>query len=188
APPKDETLREELFQLAQKMGNEYLYSELKKVDPDTASRLHSNDLRRIVRALEIFTLTGKTMNEKKSETRGVSKKYDCLMFGLSLPRKTLYARIEKTVDKMFSEDLVGEVQKLRTRKLSLTATRALGIKEVSAYLDGEVTLSEAKDELKKNTRRYAKRQLTWFRADGRIEWIDADRDVTTIIDDIVCRI
>ncbi|MFH1395176.1 MAG: tRNA (adenosine(37)-N6)-dimethylallyltransferase MiaA [Candidatus Omnitrophota bacterium] len=185
APPKDETLREELLKLAKKMGNEYLYSELEKVDPDTAARLHSNDLRRIVRALEIFKLTGKTMQEKKSETRGITENYDCRMFGLSLPRKMLYERIENTVDKMFREGLVAEIEKLRTRKLSLTAARALGIKEVSAYLDGEISFEKAEEELKKNTRRYAKRQLTWFRSDNRIEWIDADRDAALVADEIV---
>ncbi|TRZ53513.1 MAG: tRNA (adenosine(37)-N6)-dimethylallyltransferase MiaA [Dehalococcoidia bacterium] len=185
APSKDEELRLSFEKIAEEKGNEYLHNELKKVDPSRAAGLHYNDTRRIVRALEIFKLTGQTMDEKKSETRGIYNKYDCRLFGLSLPRELLYERVNSRVEKMFDDGLVKEVKDLRARALSLTAGKALGIKEAAAYLDGEMSMEESKEELKMNTRRYAKRQLTWFRADGRIEWLDADRDITEIVRDIL---
>jgi len=185
APAKDMELRHSLEKTAEEKGNKYLHDELKKVDPVRAGELHFNDTRRIVRALEIVKLTGETMEEKRSVSRGIYKKYDCRMFGLSVPRDVLYERIENRVDVMFDDGLVEEVRRLRTGALSLTASKALGVKEVSAYLDGKIDLEEAKKELKKNTRHYAKRQLTWFRADGRIEWIDADRDIGEIVDEIL---
>ncbi|MEA3489715.1 MAG: tRNA (adenosine(37)-N6)-dimethylallyltransferase MiaA [Candidatus Omnitrophota bacterium] len=185
APPKDEDLRKRLREIASEKGKGYLHQKLKEVDPDTAERLHPNDIRRIVRAIEVYRLTGKTIHEKKGESGGILSKYDCLMFGLDLPRRTLYERIEATVDRMFEQGLVDEVKKLRRRTLSLTAEKALGVKEVSAFLDGKAELEGVRDELKKNTRKYAKRQLTWFRADKRIEWIDAGRSVDEIVENIL---
>jgi len=185
APEKDIELRHSLEKIAEEKGNKYLHDELKKVDPVRAGQLHFNDTRRIVRALEIIKLTGETTEEKKSSSRGIYKKYDCRMFGLSLPRDVLYERIENRVDAMFVDGLVEEVRLLRAGALSLTASKALGVKETAAYLDGKIDLDEAKKELKKNTRHYAKRQLTWFRSDGRIEWIDANRDILEIVEEIL---
>lgn len=185
SPPKDIKLRRTFENIAKEKGNEYLHDELKKVDPVRAGELHFNDTRRIVRALEIFKLTGGKLTDKKNDSRGIFNKFDCRLFGLSLPRDVLYARIEARVDAMFNEGLVEEVKALKKRALSLTASKALGVKEVMAHLDGKMNLEETKKELKKNTRRYAKRQLTWFRADGRIEWIDADRDIGEIVDEIL---
>jgi tRNA dimethylallyltransferase len=185
SPPEDKDLREELKKEAEEKGSEYLHNRLKSVDPESASKLHPNDTRRIIRALEVYELTGEMIHEKKKETEGISSKYDCRIFGLELPRDVLYGRINETVEGMFNEGLVKLVEGLRARKLSKTALKALGIKEVSAFLDGQVKLEEAVEELKKNTRRYAKRQLTWFRTDERIHWVDADRDISAIVQDIL---
>jgi tRNA dimethylallyltransferase len=186
SPPKDTELRRNLREMALEKGREYLYRQLKEVDPETAAGLHPNDMRRIIRALEVYRLTGRTIHEKKSGSEGISRKYDCRIFGLKVPRKTLYARIDAVVEDMFREGLVNEVMKLKRRKLSLTAEKALGIKEISDFLSGEISLEKAKEELKKNTRRYAKRQMTWFRADRRIMWVNADdRDADDIAEDIL---
>jgi tRNA dimethylallyltransferase len=188
APPQDEDLREELKKEAEEKGGEYLYGRLKEVDPETALKLHPNDIRRVIRALEIYELTGETIHEKKKEPGGIWAKYDCRIFGMELPRDVLYGRINEAVEKMFGEGLVELVKNLRGRKLSKTASKALGIKEVCAFLDGKADLDETVGELKKNTRRYAKRQLTWFRADERVEWVDANRDSDDIAGDILGRL
>jgi tRNA dimethylallyltransferase len=185
SPPRDGILRERLREIAARKGKEYLYRQLKDADPGTANRLHPNDMRRIIRALEVYKLTGKTIGEKKTESEGISRKYNCRIFGLKIPRSSLYARIDLTVERMFREGLAGEVEQLKRRRLSLTAEKALGIKEISAFLDGRINIKKAEEELKKNTRRYAKRQLTWFRGDKRVVWIDADRDVGQIAEDIM---
>jgi len=184
SPPKDPGLRERLKQTAAQNGKEYLHVQLEKIDPETAGKLHPNDLRRVIRAFEVYELTGRTIHDKKSEKEGIAKKYEIRMFGLSLPRKILYDRINSAVDNMFERGIVKEVESLRGRALSLTAGKALGIKEVSSFFDGKRSVEEAKEELKRNTRKYAKRQLTWFRADGRVEWLDADRDPGEIAEEI----
>ncbi len=188
SPPKDEDLRKELTLAAEKNGNEYLYNKLKEVDPKTAEKLHVNDLRRIIRALEVYELAGKTIDEKKQESEGIHAKYDCKLFGLKLDREVLYERIDHRVERMMDDGLINEVKKLRDLNLSMTAGKAIGIREISDYLDGKITIDKALEELKKNTRRYAKRQLTWFNADKRIVWVNADRDITKIVDDIVTKI
>ncbi|MFH1665639.1 MAG: tRNA (adenosine(37)-N6)-dimethylallyltransferase MiaA [Candidatus Omnitrophota bacterium] len=187
SPPADEEFRESMRKTVEERGGEYLYAKLKQVDPETAARLHPNDTRRIIRALEVYHLTGETIRAKKSLSRGISEKYDCRIFGLDMPRKALYARINGNVEKMFSEGITDEVRRLLDSGLSLTAGKALGIKEVKAFLDGGCTLEEAKEELKKNTRRYAKRQLTWFRADNRVTWLNADREAGEIAEEIAAR-
>lgn len=185
SPPKDEALRKELEKERNEKGAEYLYKKLKNIDPDSAKVLHPNDTRRIIRAIEVYTLTGKPISEKKKEAKGICDKYHCLFFGLSLPRKTLYERINQRVESMFENGLVDEVKRLLERNLSITSRKALGIKEVESFLNGGISLEKAKEELKKNTRRYAKRQLTWFRPDKRIVWIEAARDNVRIAEDIV---
>lgn len=188
SPPRNDEIRERLELIATEKGTEHLHRKLQEVDPGSAEKIHENDLRRIIRALEVFEVTGSTMTLKKEETKGISDGYDCRMFGLKLPRDVLYKKIEDKVDKMFEDGLVDEVKSLGKRDLSITADKALGIKEVAAFLKGETTLEEAKTELKKNTRRYAKRQLTWFRGDPRITWLDADRDAEAIAEEIVSRL
>lgn len=189
APPEDKELREELKKEAEEKGEVVLHERLKRIDPETADKLHPNDTRRIIRALEVYELTGRTISSKKEETEGgITSQYDYRIFGMELARDLLYERINKTVEKMFDEGLLEEVKKLRKRDLSKTAAKALGIKEISSYLEGATGLEGAAEELKKNTRQYAKRQLTWFRADKRIEWVDADRDTPEIVRDILGRL
>ena len=185
SPGQDKVFRDILERTAAEKGREHLYLELESKDPVTAAKLHPNDVRRVIRALEVIEQTGRPMHEKKAEAMGIGERYDCRIFGLNIPRETLYARINATVDRMFDEGLVEEVKKLRQRHLSPTAEKALGIKEISAFLAGKVSKEEAKEELKKNTRRYAKRQLTWFRGDGRVVWIDGDRPPRDIVDEIM---
>ncbi len=187
-PGKDEELRARLGREARENGTEALYLKLKEIDPGAASKIHANDAKRIIRALEVYYLTGVTMTEKKTETEGLHTKFKCRVFGLNLDRKSLYARIENSVDSMFEEGVVEEVKRLRESPLSITAGKALGIREISLYLDGKMSLEAAKSEIKKNTRRYAKRQMTWFRADKRVEWIDADRPAGEVAGDILERI
>ncbi|MCK4851845.1 MAG: tRNA (adenosine(37)-N6)-dimethylallyltransferase MiaA [Candidatus Omnitrophica bacterium] len=188
ASSRDEDLRGELKKEAAEKGAAYLYERLKKADPVTARALHPNDVRRVIRALEVYELTGETIHDQKKGTRGIGPAYDCRIFGMELARSLLYERINRAVDRMFDKGLVEEVGRLRQRRLSSTAEKALGVKEISSYLEGTAGRAQAGDELKKNTRRYAKRQLTWFRADERVEWLDAGRGVREIAEDILRRV
>ncbi|MDD4013919.1 MAG: tRNA (adenosine(37)-N6)-dimethylallyltransferase MiaA [Candidatus Omnitrophica bacterium] len=184
-PAGNEKIRRGLEKEALEKGSEYLHGLLFEADPHAAARLHPNDVRRVVRALEIHELGGRAVQDSGKEKRGIFNKYDIKMFGLDVPREDLYARIENNVERMFSAGLVEEVRRLLEKGPAKTALQALGIKEVSAYIDGAMTLKEVREELKMNTRRYAKRQLTWFRADKRIEWVNAARRVEEIVQEIV---
>ncbi|MDD5431841.1 MAG: tRNA (adenosine(37)-N6)-dimethylallyltransferase MiaA [Candidatus Omnitrophica bacterium] len=172
-PPK-KSIRENLFKLAQEKGNAYLYDRLKEVDKISAEKIHLNDLKRVVRALEVFEATGKPISELQKERVGLTDKYDVRIFCLDMQRDKLYQRIEERVDKMFEQGLVNEVKKLLKKKLSKTASYAIGIKEIKGSLDGLYDLEEAKKLMKQNTRNYAKRQLTWFRKDKRINWVKVE--------------
>jgi len=188
APGKNEMFREQLKKEAEEKGAVHLHARLAKVDSDSAKKLHHNDLKRVIRAMEVYEITGKKLSDKSRETEGIASFYECRMFGMDLPREILYERVNAAVDKMFIDGLVDEVKGLIGKGLGRTACQALGIKEISCFLNDEISLEEAAEELKKNTRRYAKRQLTWFRADDRIEWIDANRDPSEVVKDIAERI
>ena len=172
SPAKNTELRERLLKDAEKEGPSYLYDRLKAADPDTAAKVHPNDAKRIIRALEVFYLTGVPMSVHKKNTEGIKGRYKITMFGINPPRPILYERINARVDRMIENGAVDEVRCLLGRKLSITARFALGIKEITGYIEGEYDMETAKELLKQNTRRYAKRQLTWFRADKRIRWFD----------------
>lgn len=189
-PSKDEEVRSRLEKEAAEAGTEALHARLREIDPATAGKLHANDKRRIIRALEVWEACGVTMSEMKSRSagKGIGATSDCRFFGLDVPREDLYSRIDAAVERMFDEGLVAEVKKLMGTRLSRTASQALGIREVSAYLGGIFTLEEAARELKKNTRNYAKRQLTWFRADKRIVWVNAERSAEEIAEEIAADI
>jgi len=187
SPPKDKELREKLEREALEKGNMYLYGKLKKIDPEAASGIDPQNLRRVIRALEVFELTGKTFSEKKTETKGIGDRYNVGLFALEVPRDVLIGRIEKRVDKMFYSGLVDEVKELIGRKVSLTASKALGLKEVSCFVSGEIGSDEVKEELKIKTRQYAKRQMTWLRAVNHLEWVDAERAVDEIVFDVAER-
>jgi tRNA dimethylallyltransferase len=181
---QDAELRKKLEEQAQKYGKEHLQEELRKVDPQTAGKV--KDLRRIIRALEVFYLTGVPISQKKQEANGLWDNLPVKIFGLNFKREKLYERIDKRVDVMFENGAVEEVKGLLKFSLSNTAEKIIGIKEVSGYLKGEYNIEQAKELMKKNTRNFAKRQLTWFRPDKRINWLDVDNlTVKQIIDNIL---
>ena len=178
---EDVEYREKMTALAEEKGAEYLHNELRKVDPDAAKAIEMNNIRRVVRALEIFKLIGKTKTQLDIESRK-EVKYDYKVYGIDTPREELYNRINVRVDKMFEEGLLEEVKYVNEKyKISSTAIQGLGYKEVIEYIDGKVTYEEMIEKLKMETRRYAKRQLTWFRREEKIKWCPLNEIVDTII-------
>ena len=178
----DDKLREELRLLAYEKGNEYVHEMLKEFDYDSYLRLHPNNLKRVIRAIEIYKTTGITMTEQIKNSKNEPSPYDIYYFGLNAERSYIYDRIDKRVDIMFEKGLLEEVEALYRNGLDLKykSMQAIGYKELVLYFEGKLTLEEAKDKIKQESRRYAKRQLTWFRRDERINWIDIlkypDRD------------
>lgn len=170
ASKKDTSFRKKQEAFAKRYGNMYLYNKLKNIDAITSQKIHPNDLRRIIRALEIYHIEGKLPSELKKET--IPLKYDYKIFGLATDRNKLYRNIDKRVEQMFKAGITAEVRRLLGKKLSLTARKALGYDEVLGYLKGRYPLFKAKELLKKNTRHFAKRQLTWFKPDKRIIWVN----------------
>jgi len=175
SPEADREYRDKLYRYAIRNGSSKLHKKLEEIDPASAGKIHPNDTRRIVRALEIYHSTGKTKTELAAETTGLKDRYVVSIFGLNMPREKLYSGIESRVDRMFRDGAVREAKRLLKKDLSRTASVVLGLKEISGYVNGEYGLDEAKEMLAKNTRNFAKRQLTWFRADKRIKWFDVSR-------------
>lgn len=171
----DPELRRRLEEEAKTSGAEAMHYRLACIDPEAAGKIHPRNLKRVIRALEIFYLTGRlpSRGERKKEGPG----YNLVMFGLVLERSLLYRRIEERVDKMLSAGLVEEVRQLLARGYGpeLVSMQGLGYKEMVQYLLGRTTLEEAVRLLKRNTRRFAKRQLTWFGRDPQIRWLDVGR-------------
>ncbi|MCD5391047.1 tRNA (adenosine(37)-N6)-dimethylallyltransferase MiaA, partial [candidate division NPL-UPA2 bacterium] len=174
--------REGLKKEAESLGTASLHQRLKRVDPQAASKIHPHDLVRIIRALEVYEETGKCISSLQSQ-KEANREIRCLMIGLERDRKDLYRRIDQRVESMFSRGLVEEVKSLLKRGYdeNLTSMQGLGYKEVCGYLKGDYDVDEAKRLLKRNTRRYAKRQLTWFRKDKRIHWIKVNEDEKEIL-------
>lgn len=173
APVPATGCRERLQQRARLEGAAVLLRELEQVDPEAAGRLHVSDEKRIIRALEVFLETGKTITQHNEETRAIPDKYTPCWLGLDyVDRKDLYARIDLRVDKMLEQGLLEEIRGL-TRRLpeGATALQAIGYKEFLPVLRGETTLAQAVAEVKQSSRRYAKRQLTWFRRNPNIHWL-----------------
>lgn len=175
SPKADIRFRREMERYAARYGRKKLHRKLSKIDPVSASNIHPNDIRRVIRALEIYKLTASTMTELKGRTKGLKDIYPVKIFGLIRAREDIYKDIDLRVEAMFREGVVGEVRKLVRKKLSKTARGALGLKEIKAYLTGEYDLDRLKCLIKKNTRHFAKRQLTWFRRDKRVKWLNLDR-------------
>ncbi|NMO97085.1 tRNA (adenosine(37)-N6)-dimethylallyltransferase MiaA [Paenibacillus lemnae] len=169
----DEAFRDEQFAYAQKYGAEALHQKLGTVDPESATRLHPNDLRRVVRALEIFHVTGTPMSDQLAAQKKESP-YDLCLIGLTMDRQMLYNRIEERVDSMMNGGLIQEVSSLMEKGYApgLVSMQGLGYKEIVSYLQGECSLEEAVVLLKRDTRRFAKRQLSWFRHMQDIQWVD----------------
>lgn len=186
-PGQNVSLRKELLHKATRYGSDYLYKRLKKLDPDTARCVHPHDLRRIIRALEIYELTGLPISKLKRDRSGLRDKYEVHIFGLMRRRGQLYSRIEERVDRMFRRGLVAEIRRLTSCKISKTARSLLGYKEVLGFLNGKYSRDEAKGLLKRNTRRYAKRQLCWFKKEKQVKWIEiGSEDSPEIVAERIC--
>lgn len=172
----DEELREKLTHQRKIHGNDYLYNKLKEVDPVSASKMLPQNYKRIIRALEVHHLTGKPIwmlqNEYKREIN-----FEFNQYGLNWKRKVLYENIEKRVDEMIESGLVEELKGVLEKGFDkkLNALNTVGYKEIISYLDGEISLERATELIKRNTRRFAKRQLTWFNKDERINWINIEK-------------
>lgn len=168
----DEAFRSSLEEKAQQNGNEYVHELLRQVDPESAERIHPNNLRRVIRAVEVFHITGKTMSEYQEEQEK-ELLYNVVLVGLTMDREKLYERINLRVDLMMNAGLIEEVKKLHEQGIrDVQSIQAIGYKEIYEYLDGKIELQEAIEKLKQNSRRYAKRQLTWFRNKMDVKWFD----------------
>ncbi|CEP68666.1 tRNA delta(2)-isopentenylpyrophosphate transferase [Moorella glycerini] len=173
--PGDKKIRQHLEEQARSRGNEYLYEQLKRVDPEAARRIHLHDRRRLVRALEVYIMTGKPISAALEWRRRQETPYHLAAVALTMPRPQLYRRIENRIDAMIAKGLVEEVRGLLARyDYRLPALQAVGYKEIGAYVRGEMELEEAVALLKRNTRRLAKRQLTWFKRDTRLRWWEVE--------------
>jgi len=176
--PPDPALRERWREYAQKRGQEALHGELARVDPEAAGRIHVNDTKRIIRALEVFEKTGRPLSDWHRENRSQERAGDSRqrLFALSCERARLYEAIERRVDQMLGSGLVEEVESLRREGYfpELKPMQSLGYKEINAFLDGKMSLDDAVDSIKRETRHFARRQLIWFRADNRLNWISTD--------------
>ena len=167
--------REKLQMRLQNEGIEKLFDELKSVDPETAKRLHINDTKRILRALEVYYSTGKTISLQAELSHENESQYNWLIIGLTAEnRDVLYDRINRRVDIMLDDGLIEEAKTFFSSEKSSTAKQAIGYKELKGFFDGSISLEEATENLKRETRRYAKRQLTWFRRNKNINWINID--------------
>jgi len=159
-------------------GNYYIWDMLNNIDPKSAQKLHENDTRRVIRALEVYKYTGIPMSTHQEDSRKIPSSYNLVYIGLNMDRERLYERINKRVDIMIAQGLIDEVKELISRGYTkeMQSMKAIGYKEIIQYIEGEVDLTTAVENLKRESRRYAKRQLTWFRKDERIKWFDIDKD------------
>lgn len=171
----DYEMRAELQKYADENGNEALLKMLAEVDSVSAARLHPNNVRRVIRAIEFYRLTGQTISEHQDLTKRTDGRYAPVMFCIDWDREELYERINKRVDIMLKSGLIEEVRRLTDMGYTkaLNSMKAIGYKEIIDYFNGEYTYEEAVELIKQSSRRYAKRQLTWFRRDDRIHWLDA---------------
>lgn len=174
----DYKLREELNELAKQHGSQYLLYILKEFDPVSAQRLHPGNLRRIVRAIEFYRTTGIPISEHQEMTKQKESRYEPLMLCVKWDREVLYDRINKRVDIMLNDGLLDEVKRLMEMGYTkeLNSMKGIGYKEIIDYFEGNMSLEDTVNLIKQSSRRYAKRQLTWFRRDKRIHWLDANED------------
>ena len=186
----DREVREQLRHQAQTRGLDALYRELCRVDPESARRLHPHDRQRILRALEVYRITGRPLSQLWGEASPEPPDFHPLFFGLTRERRELYAHIERRVDHMIAQGLVEEVKSLKERGYhrGLNSMQTVGYREIFAYLEGECELAEAIHLIKRNTRHYAKRQLTWFGRDSRIEWLNLGKGTEEIVRFILERV
>jgi tRNA dimethylallyltransferase len=174
SPPVDPNIRRQLKADAQQFGARYLFQRLRHLDPQAAAQIHPNDSYRLIRALEVFESTGQSIVVQHQTHRFAASPYHALKIGLNLPRETLYQRINLRVDQMITEGFLEEVKGLLASGYTplLKSMQALGYRHLSAYLHHKITWEEALRTLKRDTRHYAKRQLTWFRSDPDIHWFE----------------
>lgn len=170
-------VRERLEKLFEEKGREYIFEMLEKIDPEAAEKIHPNNTRRVIRALEIYETTGKTLTQANIESKR-PEKYESLVIGLMWDRETLYERINERVERMMAEGLLKEVETLRKKgmKAEYTSMQAIGYKELFEYFEGNCTLEEAKEKIKQESRRYAKRQMTWLKRNKKINWLILQKD------------
>lgn len=184
-PHGDDSLRRRLHAREEIEGAGTLYRELQKIDPIAAESIHPNNIVRVVRAIEVFTLTGKRMSELKNAHRFGQNNYDVIKFAYDFPREDLFARINARTLQMFDDGLVAEVEMLvKKYSFSLKSLQTLGYREVLRYLKGEISAEQMVSDVQKFTRHYAKRQLTWFRTEPEIIWVDSTNESGKVIQSI----
>ena len=182
----DEDYRNSLEKIANEEGLNVLYNKAKEIDSDAMEKISPNDKKRIIRVLEIYKATGKTKTQQEIESKQKEIKYDFRIFAIDMNRQILYERINKRVDSMIANGLIEEVKHLLEQyKKFPTAMQGLGYKEVAEYLNGNCTKEEMIDNIKMQTRRYAKRQLTWFRKNKQTIWLDGTKDIQNNINIIL---
>ena len=174
---EDTAYRERLEQLAKEQGNEALHAMLQEVDPVSAEKIHANNVKRVIRALEFYEKTGTPISEHNEKEAAKESPYVFCYFVLNDDRQRLYDRIELRIDQMLEQGLVDEVRKLKEKGYhkEMVSMQGLGYKEILAWLDGEISYEEAVYILKRDTRHFAKRQLTWFRREKDVIWVDKDK-------------
>lgn len=185
---RDDAYRNYLKELSEQHGNEYVHEMLKNIDMESYQKLHPNNLKRVIRALEVYKLTGKTMSEfLKNGDKKKDSPYNIHYYALNMDREKLYERINKRVDKMLEDGLIDEVKKLKEMGCTadMVSMKGIGYKEILYYIDNQITYDDAVYLIKKGSRNYAKRQLTWFRKDKRVMWLNKDE---LSDDEIVCKI
>lgn len=181
-PKADPELRRRLVEEAQERGGSaHLWQRLQRSDPASAARIHERDLRRIVRALEVLEVTGITMSEwqKRNDFSTMETRHDVLIVGIAPPREVLYPRIDERVNAMMEAGFLDEVTRLRTAGYGaeLRSQSAIGYAELHAHLDGAYDLSRAVELMQRNSRRYARRQLSWYRSDRRVTWVEQPSEI-----------
>ena len=184
----DEEYRKHLSDLRKNNGNEFLYEKLKSIDPDAAAKMFPQNWKRVIRALEVYYLTGRKISELHKEyEREINIKY--FQYGLEWERNILYERINNRVDEMIKNGLVQEVRSLLAKGFTkeLNALNTVGYKEIFSYLDSKISVERAIELIKRNTRHFAKRQLTWFNADKRIHWfkLNSENQLNEISNSII---
>lgn len=187
APAADPAYRDELQGIAATEGGAAVLKLLAAVDPETAARLHPNDLVRIIRALEVHRQTGSPVSELRSGHRFSSAEYDCLKIGIRVERQELYRRIDERVELMMQSGFVDEVRRLQAAGYhsGLKSMNAIGYREISGFLAGEIQMDETVRLVKRNTRHYAKRQETWFARDTEISWVEYPKSFDSIVDNVI---
>lgn len=188
----DWELREQLNRETEENGPQFIHDKLRTVDPAAAENIHPNNVKRVIRALEVYYQTQKPISYHNEMSRATPSKYKFILLGLTMERQRLYERINKRVDSMLENGLVDEVKKLVELGFtdSITSMQGIGYKEILSYIRGERTLEEAAEIIKRESRRYAKRQITWFKRINEIKWFNLDNygNNNTVVEDALAYI